>query len=305
MEKKNTILVVDDEAMNITALSHILKGEYTVYVEKDGAGCIEAAQELMPDLILLDVLMPVMNGFEVIAALKKNEDTKDIPVIFVTGLNNSQDEEMGFTLGAADYINKPLSASVVKLRVRNQIQIINQMRTIRDISITDALTGIGNRRFFYTHLEKEWYRAMRQQTPLSFLILDIDRFKTYNDTYGHLQGDKVLKGVANLILEGFSRAIDKAARWGGEEFAIILPDTTLEGAKVVAERVRATVEEHQFMADENTPTSVTVSIGINCCIPPRTEENSSPEAFVSGADKALYHAKNTGRNKVCTVEDIG
>jgi diguanylate cyclase (GGDEF)-like protein len=299
---KNSILVVDDEAMNITALTHILKQDYTVYVEKDGLGCLEAARELTPDLILLDILMPAMNGFEVITSLKKDDLTRDIPVIFVTGLNNAQDEEMGFVLGAADYINKPFSAAVVKLRVKNQIQIINQMRLIHNISITDALTGIGNRRFFYTQLEQEWQRSLRQQTPISFLMLDIDHFKVYNDTNGHMQGDMVLRETAQLIQKGLSRAIDKAARWGGEEFAVILPDTTMEGAQKVAERIRQSIESHTFMMDEITPTKITVSIGINCNVPKRTELYTL-ETFVSDADKALYHAKATGRNKISTRDD--
>ncbi|MCL2387132.1 MAG: diguanylate cyclase [Defluviitaleaceae bacterium] len=304
MEKvKNSILVVDDEAMNITALSHILKQDYTVYVEKDGQGCIEAARELMPDLILLDIIMPAMNGFEVIATLKKDEATRDIPVIFVTGLNNAQDEEMGFVLGAADYISKPFSASVVKLRVKSQIQIINQMRLIHNISITDALTGIGNRRYFYTQLEQEWQRSMRQQTTISFIMLDIDHFKTYNDTHGHLQGDMVLKETAQIIKGSLARAIDKAARWGGEEFAIILPDTTMEGAKLVAERIRETVEAHAFVIDPSTTTSITVSIGINCNVPKRGADYTL-ENFVSDADKALYYAKGTGRNRVCVFTEM-
>lgn len=303
MEKtKNSVLVVDDESMNITALSHILKPDYTVYVEKDGLGCLEAASELLPDIILLDILMPSMNGFEVIAELKKEIATKDIPVIFVTGLNNAQDEEMGFLLGAADYINKPFSAAVVKLRVKNQIQIQNQMRIIHNISITDALTGIGNRRFFYTQLEQEWQRALRQQTPLSFLMLDIDNFKEYNDTHGHLQGDAALKEIASIIKNGLARAIDKAARWGGEEFAVILPDTCVDGAKKVAERIRASLEKHTFMVENTTATSITVSIGINCTTPTR-DGNYSLDNFVSDADKALYRAKTGGRNRVCVFEN--
>jgi diguanylate cyclase (GGDEF)-like protein len=301
--EKNSVLIVDDEAMNITALTHILKADYTVYVEKDGLGCIEAARELSPDLILLDILMPAMNGFEVITALKKDDATRDIPVIFVTGLNNAQDEEMGFVLGATDYINKPFSAAVVKLRVKNQIQIINQMRLIHNISITDALTGIGNRRFFYTQLEQEWQRSLRQQTPISFMMLDIDHFKAYNDTHGHIQGDAVLREVAQIILSSLSRAIDKAARWGGEEFAIILPDTAIDGAKTVAERIRCAVEQHNFMLDESSSTNITVSIGIISSTPKRSNEYTL-ENYVSDADKALYHAKATGRNRVCDSGEL-
>lgn len=305
MEKiKNSVLIVDDEAMNITALSHILKQDYTVYVEKDGFGCIEAARELKPDLILLDILMPAMSGFEVITALKKDDETKDIPVIFVTGLNNAQDEEMGFVLGAVDYINKPFSHAVVKLRVKSQMQILNQMRIIHNISITDALTGIGNRRFFYTQLEQEWLRSLRQQNTISFMMLDIDNFKEFNDTHGHLQGDLVLKETAQILKNSLSRAIDKIARWGGEEFAIILPDTSIDGAQNVAERIRATVESHTFKLDGKSHANLTVSIGINCNSPQRTGEYSL-ENFVSDADRALYHAKATGRNKVCSVRDIG
>jgi len=130
MDKKNSILIVDDESLNITALSYILSSDYTIYVEKDGQGCIESARKLKPDLILLDIIMPDMSGFEVIKVLKEDLKTHDIPVVFITGLNSAKDEELGFNLGAADYINKPFSAIVVKLRIQNQIQIINQMRTI-------------------------------------------------------------------------------------------------------------------------------------------------------------------------------
>ncbi|MCL1862621.1 MAG: diguanylate cyclase [Defluviitaleaceae bacterium] len=286
MSEKNSVLIVDDEAMNITALSHILKNDYTIYVEKDGIGCIEAAKELKPDLILLDVLMPAMSGFEVINELKKDETTHDIPVIFVTGLNNAQDEEMGFLRGAADYINKPFSSAVVKLRVHNHMKIINQMRLIHQISITDALTGIGNRRFFYSQMEHEWQRSLRQQTPLGFMMLDIDNFKEYNDKNGHLQGDAVLKNVAEIIKSSLTRAIDIVARWGGEEFVVILPDTPLEGTKAVAERIRESVEK----------SGLTVSIGVNCTIP--MKENCTQENFVSDTDKALYQAKSEGRNRV-------
>lgn len=285
---KNSILIVDDEAINITALSHILKKDYTIYVEKDGIGCIEAAKELKPDLILLDVMMPAMDGFDVIVELKKDEETRHIPVIFVTGLNNSQDEERGFLRGAADYINKPFSAAVVKLRVRNQIQIINQLHTIQALSTTDELTGIGNRRYFYTQLETEWARSLRQQTPLSFIMLDLDKFKAYNDTHGHIRGDMALKEAARIIKESLTRAIDSVARWGGEEFAIILPDTDIRGAKKVSERIRKNIEA--------SPIKLTASMGINCTIPHR--EGETIESFVSATDKALYTAKSEGRNRV-------
>jgi len=296
--KKNTILIVDDEPMNIVVLTHILKPDYTVYIEKDGMSCMEAVYELMPDLIILDILMPTMSGFEVITALKNDAATKDIPVIFITGLNSSKDEEKGLKLGAADYISKPFSPAVVKLRVKHQLQIVNQMRIIYKISITDELTGIGNRRYFYNNLEKEWQRAMRRKDPMSFLILDIDNFKYYNDTFGHLQGDIVLKETAQLIEKSLARVTDKAARWGGEEFAVILPHTDLDGAKFVAEKIRAAIDEHVFSTEAPGSTHITVSIGINCRVPNHAS-NYTLKNFVSDADKLLYRAKATGKNKVC------
>jgi diguanylate cyclase (GGDEF)-like protein len=278
---KNSILLVDDEPMNITSLTHILKTDYTVYVEKDGAGCLEAARELKPDVILLDILMPIMNGFEVIKTLKNDEATRDIPVIFVTGL--------------ADYIQKPFSAAVVKLRVRNQIQIVNQMRIIHDISITDSLTGIGNRRYFYTQLEQEWQRGLRHQTPISFMMLDIDHFKAFNDTYGHLAGDVVLKETASIIKSCLSRAIDIVARWGGEEFIILLPSTPLDNAMDIANEIRKKVEEAEIHLRDKTITKVTISAGVNELLPNQASEINK---FISDADKALYLAKGQGRNQV-------
>jgi len=296
---KNSVLIVDDEGLNITALTHILNSDYTIYIEKDGIGCIETAKEMKPDLILLDVIMPAMDGFEVIKILKATAETRDIPVVFVTGLRNSQDEELGFVLGASDYINKPFNASVVKLRVKNQMQLVNQMREIRHLSITDTLTEVGNRRHFNDVIQQEWQRAVRRETNLSFMILDIDHFKMYNDTYGHLQGDIVLKNIANLINSRLLRPADQLARWGGEEFAIILPETDLDGAKNVAEDIRVAIENAEFMTVDNKPTRVTISIGVNSIRPSR--EGYTLEKFVADADAALYKAKELGRNRVCVI----
>ncbi|MCL2839955.1 MAG: diguanylate cyclase [Defluviitaleaceae bacterium] len=305
--EKNSILIVDDEAMNITALSQMLKNDYTIYVEKDGQGCIDTAAALKPDLILLDVLMPAMSGFEVIEVLKKDPETRHIPVIFVTGLNNAQDEQTGFVLGAADYVSKPFSSAVVKLRVRNQMQIITQTRLISSLSKTDPLTGIFNRRYFYSELEREWNRAMRQQTPLSILMFDVDKFHIYNETYGHLQGDIVLKEVSLIIKDSLFRAIDVLARWDGERFAILLPDTVQPGANIVAEKIRSTIEKHVFLTDHHleakVPTHVTVSVGTHTVIP-KPNEDYSAKNFITSVDQALTYAKSTGRNKVSSFSEV-
>jgi len=299
---KNSILIADDAVFSESSLSHILQQEYTLYTVKCGAECLEQARKVAPDLILLDIVLPGMNGFDVIMELKRNALTQEIPVIIVTGLNNAEDEERGFLLGAADYISKPYTPAVVKLRVKNQIQIVNQIRHIQTISATDELTGIGNRRYFYDQLELEWQRAMRNRKPLSFMMVDIDHFKPYNDTYGHLQGDRALKTVAQTIKISLTRAIDRAARWGGEEFVVILPDTKLDGARTVGERIRNNVESLNVPLIDGTPTAITVSIGIHC-ITPGVDEDYSLSAFVSDTDKALYYAKDTGRNRVCAAEE--
>ena len=295
---KNSVLIVDDEAMNLTALTHILGSDYAIYVAKNGRNAIDAAKKHKPDLILLDVIMPELSGFDVITTLKQMDETRDIPVIFVTGLNNAEDEEKGLALGAEDYINKPFSPSIVRLRVQNQIKMQNQIRTIHNLSITDTLTGAANRRHFNDRLNKEWKRAVREKTPLSVLMIDVDHFKNYNDTHGHLQGDDVLKSVADAIKRCLERPMDLAARWGGEEFAVVLPNTEIAGAVSVAESIRGEIENNVIM-HEDTPTGVTVSIGISTVIP---ESSSTMERFVSGADKALYRAKESGRNRVCAAE---
>ena len=300
MKTKNSVLIVDDDPLNITALAQILKDDYIIHAEKDGASAIQTAKELLPDLILLDVVMPKMDGFEVLEKLKEIQETSTIPVIFITGLSSVQDEEKGLVLGASDYIQKPFSPAIVKLRVRNQLQIVNQLRLISHLSVTDALTGLYNRRHFNNRLNYEWSRAIREKTPLSILMIDVDDFKKYNDTYGHLQGDAVLKSVAGVLRQKLLRSTDMLARWGGEELAVLLPGTNLMGALVVSEKLRTAVESHEFLY-EYTPTHITISIGINCVSP---WEYISMKHFVDEADKALYAAKKSGKNRAAIAEGL-
>jgi diguanylate cyclase (GGDEF)-like protein len=293
-EIKNTLLIVDDENVNLKVLNHILENEYVIYTAKNGIDAIEKAREYKPDLILLDILMPEMDGYQTLTAIRENEEIKKIPVIFITGLDSDEDEEKGLSLDAADYITKPFSAAIVKLRVQHQIRIINQLHTIERMSLIDQLTNIPNRRCFDQHLQMEWKQAMREKTPISLLMLDIDDFKNVNDTYGHQQGDIVLQMVAKTFPLAFRRPIDFAARWGGEEFIALLPNTHLEGAMEIAEKIRADIEKTR------TPYSgevimITISIGVNSLVP---VQNSSLNAFISNADKALYAAKEAGKNRV-------
>ena len=299
--QKNSILIVDDESLNITTLSHILGKNYTLYVERDGQGCLESAKELRPDLILLDIIMPAMNGFEVIKRLKADPELCDIPVVFITGLNNTKDEELSFSLGASDYISKPFSAPVVKLRVRNQIQIINHMRSIKKLSIIDILTKISSRRHFNAVLNQEWQRAIRENTHIGFMIVDIDNFEAYNAKYGHVRGDVVLKEVASLIDKHFQGTTCHVARWGGEEFSVVLPDKNLDAVRSIAEEVRNLINSHDFV-HENTSSSITVSVGINVFAP----ENGTVDTldkFVSETTEALSHFKREGISGVSFIHD--
>ena len=294
--KKSSVLVVDDEEANILALSHILAPEHTVYAIKDGSDAIEIAKENQPDVILLDIIMPEMDGYAVIGALKNTEATRDIPVVFITGLSNADDEEKGLVLGAADYISKPFSPAIVKLRVRNQLKMLNQLRMIELLSQLDQLTSIPNRRGFDNRLDMEWVRAIRENTSISFLIMDVDKFKIYNDTFGHQQGDKVLQVVSQTVTQSLSRPGDYAARWGGEEFVVLLPNTETSGALVIAEKIRSNISNVLITCADGTETKVTISIGVNTQTPLRS---ISRDNFVSEADKALYRAKESGRNRVC------
>jgi len=300
-EGQNSILIVDDEKANIIALSHILSPTYDIYTSRNGQGAIEIAMEYLPSIILLDILMPGMDGYTVIEELKSNEKTRDIPVIFITGLDNAEDEKKGLSLGAADYISKPFNPAVVELRVLNQIKIVNQISLINKLSITDQLTGIPNRRSFDNQMEREWLRSAREKVPLSMMMIDVDSFKNYNDSFGHQQGDVALQTVATTMIKTLKRPADFVARWGGEEFAILLPNTATAGAVKIAEQIRKNVEQTPIPLLSGDITNATVSIGLHTMIPAK---DSLQCELILHVDKALYAAKATGRNKVCKFEDL-
>ena len=293
---KNSVLIVDDENSNIIALTHILSPDYTVYAVNNGQDAITAANKYQPDVILLDIVMPEMDGHDVISVLKNSEKTHNIPIVFITGLCTHNDEEKGLALGAVDYICKPFDPAIVKLRVYNQVKILNQFHTIERLSLRDQLTELFNRRGFDGRINMEWIRAIRKNAVISILMIDVDWFKKYNDTYGHQQGDLVLQTVALLLTQSLNRPGDVAARWGGEEFVVLLPNTDLAGALKIAERIRVNVGKTVIPCADGAETKITVSIGVNTQAP----ANDSPlESFISQADRALYEAKEAGRNRVC------
>jgi len=300
MEKdvKYKLLIVDDEASVLSVLNRILSGEYEIITAKTGNEALTLAQEQHPHLILLDILLPDLDGYNVIVQLKSNEETNAIPVIFITGLSSEEDEEKSFLLGATDYIIKPFKPAAIRARIRKHLEILNQMKALEGIGLTDSLTGLPNRRSFEDRMEMEWRRAAREQKPLSFLMVDFDGFKIYNDTYGHLQGDSLLRAAAGVFTAWAKRPADHPARLGGEEFGILLPDTELKPALAIAEGIRAAIEGLRLPVKESKKlSSVTVSIGVNSIVPQR---NNSITDFIAGADEALYAAKKAGKNRICS-----
>lgn len=296
-DKEFSVLIVDDDTFNINILLDILSPYYNVLVANSGNGAIRRSILEKPDLILLDIVMPNINGFDTLVRLKEIDETRHIPIIFITGLDSYEDEEKGLFLGAVDYIRKPFHSSIVKARVKTQIQIVKQMRTIEKSIMIDFLLDIANRRYFDKQMNLEWHRATRKQHFISLLMIDVDHFKHYNDTYGHPQGDLMLQSVAKILTIVANRPRDVVARYGGEELAVILPETDLEEALKMAETMRQRVQDNEVLCiDKHEPTKVTISIGVVSRAPAQTDRWKN---IVIDVDKALYEAKNSGRNKVC------
>ena len=293
---ESTLLVVDDEKQNRLLLTELFEGEYKVIQAKNGLQALERARSHAPDLILLDVLMPEMDGMATIRALKREDATRNIPVIFITALDSPTDEEQGLNLGAVDYIAKPFHPSIVLVRVRNHLQIVHQRRLLEQLAALDGLTGIPNRRRFDESYALEWRRCQRAGQPLSLVVADVDHFKAYNDTLGHAAGDRVLQEVAAVLRQCARRPGDLAARYGGEEFVLLLPETGAQEAQMLAEELRAKLEARGLTHPASpVGASVTLSIGGASTTPMQAEADP---AFFPLADAALYQAKASGRNCV-------
>ena len=299
--KEYTVLIADDDEASLVILFGILSPWYHILTASSGAQALSAAQEHSPDLILLDIVMPKMSGFEVIGKLKESAITEKIPVIFITGLSDPGSEENGLNLGAVDYIIKPFNQAVVRARVNTQIKLIEQMRMIEQIGLIDPLTKIANRRGFENRLNAEWFRSRRESQPISLLMLDLDDFKTYNDTFGHPQGELALQAVAQALSDELRRSSDFAARWGGEEFIALLPNLDSAGAAEVAERIRKRIETLPMPGDGGAEMSITVSVGLYSVVP--TAEMSIGDS-IKQADRALYRAKESGKNKIAISKQI-
>lgn len=299
LSKQQTVLIVDDAKENINVLAELLRADFKVRAATSGEKALEIAfSNNPPDLILLDVMMPQMDGYEVCKILKASSQANGIPIIFITGKVNEEDEIYGFNLGAVDYITKPFSGVVVKARVGMHAELKRYRDFLEGISYLDVLTDISNRRKFNEYLDSTWNFAEREPLPISMILMDIDHFKQFNDNYGHQGGDACLIQIAQALSEAVVRKTDFVARYGGEEFACILPNTNIDNAVIIAENFRLSIMAlqipHAYSSAGNT---VTISLGVATIIPDR---NSSSSALVKAADDALYRSKKSGRNKVST-----
>lgn len=305
-DKKTKVLVVDDDEDGLYILKLLLtKMKYEVHTAKDGEEALEKAEMLVPDIILLDVMMPKLNGFEVCKRVKQSPEGMYIPIILLTAKSELTSKIEGLDCGADEYLTKPYDMHELTARIRSMLRIKllndslrNANKQLEALSITDDLTKLYNRRYINKKLDDEFRRATRYKHPLSCLMFDADHFKSVNDTYGHAFGDLVLKDIAAIILET-AREVDVCGRFGGEEFIAILPDTDLDRAFIVADRIRKKVESHAFTFDTTT-IHKTVSIGI-ASIPDDLIKDEFQ--LVEWADIAMYAAKSQGRNRVIKYVD--
>ena len=306
--KKHLILLVDDEEINRILLTSIIddRGDCEILCAKNGAEAIDLSKRFQPDLIILDILMPVMTGFEVMEILKQNPCTNEIPVIFISALSETNHEAHAFQLGACDYIHKPFHSDIVQARIGLQLKLIEQRLLLDELVHIDPLTAIANRRKFTQDFKIQWLKCLDEEQPLTVAMIDIDCFKLHNDSFGHTSGDKVLKQVAstlaNTINSISSNKDHLVARYGGEEFILLMPGTKASDVETIIEscrleiekldvRIQATQEQAQYI-NNNT---LTISLGGVTCKP---SKKLSPNWLLNAADALLYDAKKSGKNQV-------
>jgi diguanylate cyclase (GGDEF)-like protein len=296
-EGADTLLVVDDSR----TLCHLLGGQlcprYRVLTAETGEEGLALALQWCPDLILLDVMMPDLDGFHVCRRLKEDSRTREIPVLFLTALGGEAEEMRALEAGGIDFILKPVSPPVLAARVRNQLELKHQQDRLRNLSLLDGLTGIANRRRFDQYLEMEWQRCSRNGQPLSLVMGDVDHFKAYNDGYGHGRGDECLRSVAKVFDRALRRPADLAARYGGEEFICLLPETDQDGARIVAEQIMAQMAE-LALPHAYSPISRQVSVSVGLATARRPSQGRPCHTLVEEADRWMYEAKARGRNRV-------
>jgi diguanylate cyclase (GGDEF)-like protein len=299
--KEKTILIVDDTITNLNILTDLLCG-YDVIGSGNGFDALKIVEKEKIDLILLDIMMPKMNGFEVCQTLKTNEKTKNIPIIFISSLTDETNIEMAYEIGANDYITKPFKPKELLAKVKRELQIQSLINSLEQskkelelLASTDSLTKLYNRRYFTQASLHILNLCKREKKQLSLLIIDIDKFKFINDNHGHKIGDNVIIHMANILLND-TRQSDISCRFGGEEFVVLLPNTPLEDGVILANKLRKKVES-SILKTDNGDLKYTISLGVSSV---DIEIDDDIEEALKKADKALYTSKNLGRNRVTT-----
>ncbi|MBP6615889.1 MAG: diguanylate cyclase [Aquabacterium sp.] len=296
-ERKPRLLVVDDQPTNIQVLYRVFADDCQVFMATSGEQALHTAREEAPDVILLDVMMPDMDGYEVCRQLKQDNATRDIPILFVTAHHEAQEEARGLACGAVDFITKPIHPAVVRARVHTHLTLQRQTEVLKRLVFIDALTHAFNRRYFDERLAEEWGRAQRTGRPLGLILIDVDYFKQFNDVNGHQRGDDALRQVAQALKGTILRPSDVVCRYGGEEFACLLPDTDLDGALQVAQRMKLAVRD---LAIGHPASAVAEVLTISAGVAVRTPTSrGDAAALLALADAQLYRAKAEGRARVC------
>lgn len=308
------LLIVDDDTGTVRLLSRILHDMGEIFFATCGTDAIAMARDKRPDMVLLDVEMPDMNGYDVCRAIKADPDLADLPILFITARSDMDSEICGLDAGAVDFISKPPNPSVVRARVKTHLALKQRTDLLHRIASIDGLTGVANRRAFDTALERELRRVCRAGGVLSLLMIDVDFFKMFNDHYGHQAGDDCLRSIALIMDAAMRRPGDVAARYGGEEFAVILPACTLDNAVLLAETMRLRVSElHIPHALSGASPYVTISVGVACFACDVISQEGCPKEtgcdecaleLVRTADRALYEAKRGGARQNCLCNRV-
>jgi len=294
------ILVVDDSELNLQILTGVLqKKAYEVFTTNDGGQVMKIVSNTPVDIILLDIIMPNIDGFEVCRLLKNNHATKDIPIIMVTARTDSESIKKALDLGVFDYIKKPIEEVEVIARVQSALRFKEQLDQLKELSMKDGLTGLYNHSLLIELLEKELANHTRLEQGIAFVMLDIDFFKKVNDTYGHQAGDVVLKEVAEILRRSVRKG-DIVGRYGGEEFGIVFLNFPKEDVVRTCERIRKKVENYIF---NNSKTAMHITISLGVCYK-EPERALSTQEMIQHADEALYQAKGSGRNKVVVADSF-
>jgi diguanylate cyclase (GGDEF)-like protein len=297
---KPRLLIVDDQPLNIQGLHRVFADECQVFMATSGEQALRVCAERQPDLVLLDVVMPGMDGYETCVRIKNDSALAETPVIFVTAHNDADSETRGLECGAGDFISKPFNPAVVRARVRSQLQLKLQSDLLRRLAFIDGLTGLHNRRYFDERFASELQRARRNDTSLALALIDVDYFKRYNDRYGHQSGDDCLRAVAVALRTVLKRPGDVVCRYGGEEFACLLPETDVQGAHVVAEQLQQAVRTLGVAHDSSDAAQVvTISQGIVVGVPGAHDDTM---IMLTRVDTELYRAKKAGRDRYSLAE---